>query len=113
MSPEGGGAPTGELATAINSAFGSPEDFQQQFQEMAVGNFGSGWTWLVARRDGSLDIVNTDDARNPMQQDLKPILTCDVWEHAYYIDYRNARPKYVEAFFNLVNWDFAARNLGG
>ena len=113
MSPKGGGEPGGDLGQGIKSAFGSFEDFKKKFQEMAVGNFGSGWTWLVARNDGSLDIFNTDDAQNPMQQDLKPILTCDVWEHAYYIDYRNARPKYVEAFFNIVNWDFAARNLGG
>jgi len=113
MSPEGGGDPAGELGTAIDSAFGSADDFRQRFHEMAVGNFGSGWTWLVARGDGALDIVNTDDAGNPMCQDLKPLLTCDVWEHAYYIDYRNARPKYLEAFFKLVNWDFAARNLGG
>ncbi len=113
MSPDGGGEPDGDLGSAVKSAFGSFDDFKQKFQEAAVGNFGSGWTWLVAKGDGSLDIVNTDDAGNPMQQDLKPILTCDVWEHAYYIDYRNARPKYVEAFFNLVNWDFAARNLGG
>ena len=113
MSPEGGGEPGGDLGQGIKSAFGSFDEFKNKFQEKAVGNFGSGWTWLVARGDGSLDIVNTDDARNPMQQDLKPILTCDVWEHAYYIDYRNARPEYVEAFFNLVNWDFAARNLGG
>jgi len=113
LSPDGGGEPAGELASAINAAFDSVDDFRQQFQEMAVGNFGSGWTWLVVRNGGTLDIVNTDDARNPMQQDLKPILTCDVWEHAYYIDYRNARPKYVEAFFKLVNWDFAARNLDG
>ncbi|MDZ7841768.1 MAG: Fe-Mn family superoxide dismutase [Gammaproteobacteria bacterium] len=113
MSPDGGGEPDGDLGSAVKSAFGSFDDFKQKFQEAAVGNFGSGWTWLVAGGDGSLEIVNTDDAGNPMQQDLKPILTCDVWEHAYYIDYRNARPKYVEAFFNLVNWDFAARNLGG
>jgi len=113
MSPDGGGEPKGELGSAISAAFGSFDDFKQQFQDKAVGNFGSGWTWLVAKGDGSLDIVNTDDADNPMRQDLKPILTCDVWEHAYYIDYRNARPKYVEAFLQLANWDFAARNLGG
>ncbi|MFZ0486532.1 MAG: Fe-Mn family superoxide dismutase [Arenicellales bacterium] len=113
MTPDGGKAPGGDLGQAINSAFGSYDDFKSKFQEKAVGNFGSGWTWLVAGKDGKLDIVNTDDAGNPMQQNLKPILTCDVWEHAYYIDYRNARPKYVEAFFNIVNWDFAARNLGG
>ncbi len=113
MSPDGGKEPGGDLGSAIKSAFGSYEDFKKKFQETAVANFGSGWTWLVAKSDGSVDIVNTDDAGNPMQQDLKPLMTCDVWEHAYYIDYRNARPKYVEAFFNVVNWDFAARNLGG
>jgi len=113
MTPDGGNEPSGDLGSAIKSAFGSYDDFKQKFQEMAVGNFGSGWTWLVARNDGSVDIVNTDDAGNPLTQDLKPLITCDVWEHAYYIDYRNARPKYVEAYFNLVNWDFAARNLGG
>lgn len=113
MSPDGGKEPGGDLGKAIKSAYGSFDDFKKKFQEMAAGNFGSGWTWLVANDDGSVEIVNTDDARNPMQQDLKPILTCDVWEHAYYIDYRNARPKYVEAFFNLINWDFVARNLGG
>lgn len=112
MSPEGGTEPGGDLGSAIKSAFGSFDDFKQKFQEMAAGNFGSGWTWLVANSDGSLDIVNTDDARNPLQQDLKPLMTCDVWEHAYYIDYRNARATYVQAFFNIVNWDFAARNLG-
>ena len=113
MSPKGGKDPDGDLANAIKSAFGSIDDMRTKFTEMAVGNFGSGWTWLVAKSDGSLDIVNTDDAKNPMQEGLKPILTCDVWEHAYYIDYRNARPKYLEAFWEIVNWDFAARNLGG
>jgi len=113
MSPKGGKDPDGDLANAIKSAFGSVDDMRSKFTEMAVGNFGSGWTWLVAKSDGSLDIVNTDDAKNPMQEGLKPILTCDVWEHAYYIDYRNARPKYLEAFWEIVNWDFAARNLGG
>ncbi len=113
MSPKGGKDPEGDLANAIKSAFGSVDDMRTKFTEMAVGNFGSGWTWLVAKSDGSLDIVNTDDAKNPMQEGLKPILTCDVWEHAYYIDYRNARPKYLEAFWEIVNWDFAARNLGG
>lgn len=111
MSPGGGREPGGDLGAAIKSAFGSFDDFKQKFQEMAVGNFGSGWTWLVAKSDGSVDIVNTDDAGNPMQEELKPVLTCDVWEHAYYIDYRNARPKYIEAFFNVVNWDFAARAI--
>lgn len=113
LSPKGGKDPAGDLATAINSAFGSVADFKQKFNDTAVANFGSGWTWLVAGKDGKLQIVNTDDAKNPLQQGLKPLLTCDVWEHAYYIDYRNARPKYLEAFWNIVNWDFAARNLGG
>lgn len=113
LSPQGGKDPAGDLATAINSAFGSVADFKQKFTDTAVANFGSGWTWLVAGKDGKLQIVNTDDAGNPLQQGLKPLLTCDVWEHAYYIDYRNARPKYLEAFWNIVNWDFAARNLGG
>ena len=112
MSPQGGKDPDGDLANAIKSAFGSIADMRSKFTEMAVGNFGSGWTWLVAKSDGALDIVNTDDAKNPIQEGLKPILTCDVWEHAYYIDYRNARPKYLEAFWEIVNWDFAARNLG-
>lgn len=113
MSPEGGKDPSGDLANAIKSAFGSIDDMRTKFNEMGAANFGSGWTWLVAKQDGSIDIVNTDDAKNPMQQDLRPILTCDVWEHAYYIDYRNARPKYLEAFWNIVNWDFVARNYGG
>lgn len=113
LSPKGGGDPAGDLGKAIQSAFGSADDFRQKFTDMAVGNFGSGWTWLVAHEDGTLEIINTDDADNPMQQDLKPLLTCDVWEHAYYIDYRNARPKYLEAFWNIVNWDFSARNFGG
>jgi len=112
MTPNGGKEPGGDLGNAIKSAYGSFADFRNKFQEMAVSNFGSGWTWLVAKNDGSVQIVDTDDACNPLQQDLKPLLTCDVWEHAYYIDYRNARPKYVEAFFNLVNWNFVARNLG-
>ena len=110
LSPNGGGAPSGDLAAAIDKAFGSVDDFKKQFTDAAVGNFGSGWTWLV--KDGDqLEIVNTDDAGNPMTDGKTPLLTCDVWEHAYYIDYRNARPKYLEAFWNLVNWDFAASNL--
>lgn len=113
LTPDGGQRPGGELGHVIGTAFGSYDDFKEKFQAMGAGNFGSGWTWLVAKQDGSLDIVNTDDAGNPMRQDLRPLITCDVWEHAYYIDYRNARPKYLEAFFNLVNWDFAARNFGG
>ena len=112
LSPRGGGEPEGALADAINSAFGSVDGFKEKFTESAKGNFGSGWTWLVQKADGSLDIVNTDDAETPITEDgVTPLLTCDVWEHAYYIDYRNARPKYLEAFWNLVNWDFAAANM--
>lgn len=113
LSPEGGKSPVGDIATAINSAFGSYEELQRQFTDMAVGNFGSGWTWLVADANAGLKLVNTGNAGNPLQSDLRPLLTCDVWEHAYYIDYRNQRPKYLEAFWRLVNWDFAAHNLAG
>ncbi len=112
LSPNGGGAPTGDLAAAIDKAFGSVDDFKKQFTEKAIGNFGSGWTWLVKNGD-ALEIVNTDDAETPLTDNKTPLLTCDVWEHAYYIDYRNARPKYLEAYWNLVNWDFAAKNLDG
>jgi len=113
LSPEGGGEPQGALADAINRDFGSFENFKEKFTESAIGNFGSGWTWLVRNTDGSLAIVNTDDADTPLTGDAKPLLTCDVWEHAYYIDYRNARPKYLEAFWNLVNWNFVAAALEG
>ncbi len=112
LSPNGGGAPTGKLAEAIDAAFGSFEEFKSQFSTSAATNFGSGWTWLVKKADGNLAIVNTSNAGNPMTDGDTPLLTCDVWEHAYYIDYRNARPKYVESFWNLVNWDFVAGNLG-
>lgn len=112
LSPNGGGEPKGELADAINSAFGSYAEFKEAFAAKAKGNFGSGWTWLVKNNDGSLDIVNTDDADTPIARDgQKPLLTLDVWEHAYYIDYRNSRPNYIEAYWNLVNWDFAAKNF--
>ncbi|MBO6754664.1 MAG: superoxide dismutase [Fe], partial [Spongiibacter sp.] len=112
LSPNGGGAPTGDLAAAIDSAFGSFDAFKEAFNANAVGNFGSGWTWLVKNSDGSLEIVNTDDADTPIARDGQtPLFTADVWEHAYYIDYRNARPKYLEAFWNLVNWEFAAANF--
>ena len=111
LSPNGGGAPTAELAAAIDAAFNSFDAFKASFSESAVNNFGSGWTWLVKNPDGTLEIVNTSNAANPMTDGKQPLLTCDVWEHAYYIDYRNARPKYIEAFWNLVNWDFVAQNL--
>ena len=111
LSPKGGGAPTGELAKAIDAKFGSFDTFKETFSKSAVGNFGSGWTWLVKKADGSVDIVNTSNAATPLTGADKPLITIDVWEHAYYIDYRNARPKFVEAFWNLVNWDFAAKNF--
>ncbi len=112
LSPNGGGEPSGALADAINKAFGSFAEFQEKFSTSAATNFGSGWTWLVKNADGSVEIVNTSNAGCPLTDGKTPLLTCDVWEHAYYIDYRNARPKYVEAFWNLVNWEFAAQNYG-
>jgi len=112
LSPKGGGEPSGKLAEAINAKWGSTAAFKEAFNKSAAGNFGSGWTWLVKKADGSLDIVNTSNAATPLTTSDVPLLTCDVWEHAYYIDYRNARPKYLENFWNLVNWDFAAKNLG-
>jgi len=113
LKPGGGGQPAGPLAEAIKSAFGSFEDFKKEFSQKAVTLFGSGWAWLVKNKDGSIAIEQTSNAGTPMTSDKKALLTCDVWEHAYYIDYRNARPKYVEAFWNLVNWDFAAKNFSG
>jgi Fe-Mn family superoxide dismutase len=111
LSPKGGGAPTGALAEAINAKWGSFDAFKEAFTKSAVGNFGSGWTWLVKKAEGSVDIVNTSNAATPVTGADIPLLTCDVWEHAYYVDYRNARPKYVEIFWNLVNWEFAAKNF--
>ena len=111
LKPNGGGEPSGKLAEAINAAFGSFEAFKAEFSKTAIGTFGSGWAWLVQRADGSLALVSTANAATPLTGTDKPLLTCDVWEHAYYVDYRNARPKYVEAFWNLVNWDFAAAQM--
>ena len=113
LSPKGGGAPSGKLAEAIDAKWGSVDAFKEAFNKSAAGNFGSGWTWLVQKSDGSLDIVNTSNAGTPLTGSDKPLLTCDVWEHAYYIDYRNARPKYVEAFWKLVNWDFVSEQFAG
>ena len=113
LSPNGGGAPSGPLADAINSAFGSFDEFKQKFSTSAATNFGSGWTWLVKNSDGGVEIVNTSNAANPMTDGKTPLLTIDVWEHAYYIDYRNARPKYLEAIWGLINWDFVAANYAG
>jgi len=111
LSPNGGGEPTGSLADAINSTFGSFAEFQAAFNDKAVNNFGSSWTWLVKNSDGSIEIVNTSNAGTPMTEGQTAILTVDLWEHAYYIDFRNARPKYLEAFWQLVNWEFASANL--
>jgi Fe-Mn family superoxide dismutase len=112
LSPNGGGAPTGAVADAINAAFGSFEEFQAKFNDSAVNNFGSSWTWLVKKADGSLDIVNTSNAGTPITEDgLTPLMTVDLWEHAYYIDYRNVRPDYLKGFWALVNWDFANENF--
>jgi Fe-Mn family superoxide dismutase len=111
LKPNGGGAPSGKLADGIAKAFGSFDKFKELFTEAALTQFGSGWAWLVQKNDGSLGIEKTPNAETPVTKDMRPLLTCDVWEHAYYIDYRNARPKYVEAFWNLVNWDHAASLL--
>ena len=111
LSPNGGGEPTGAVAEAINAAFGSFEEFQTKFNDMAVNNFGSSWTWLVKKADGSLDIVNTSNAGTPITEGLTPLITVDLWEHAYYIDYRNVRPDYLKGFWALVNWDFANENF--
>jgi superoxide dismutase, Fe-Mn family len=111
LSPEGGGEPGGELARAINSAFGSYAAFKEKFSKLAEGNFGSGWAWLVRGTSGALELIGTSNAKNPLTDGKTPVLTCDVWEHAYYIDYRNARPDYVKAFWNVVNWQFAASKL--
>ena len=111
MSPDGGGEPTGKLADLINQAFGDFSTFKDEISKTATGTFGSGWGWLVQRADGSLALVSTSNAATPITGDDTPLLTCDVWEHAYYIDYRNARPKYVEAFWDLVNWEFVASQL--
>ncbi|TAM45291.1 MAG: superoxide dismutase [Acidobacteria bacterium] len=110
LKPGGGGPPTGVVADAIAGAFGGFDAFKEQLTKAAVGHFGSGWAWLVLA-GGKLAVESTANAGCPLQEGKTPLLTCDVWEHAYYIDYRNARPKYVEAFWGLVNWDFVAANL--
>jgi len=111
LSPNGGGEPSGALLDAINSSFGSFDEFKTKFSQTAITTFGSGWGWLVKNSDGSLALVSSSNAGTPMTEGQTALLTCDVWEHAYYVDYRNARPKYVEAFWNLVNWDFVAQNF--
>lgn len=111
LSPNGGELPTWQVAELIERDFGSFESFQKQFSTSAINNFGSGWTWLVQTPEGKLEIVNTSNAATPLTSDNTVLLTVDVWEHAYYIDYRNARPNYMEAFWKLVNWDFVNKNL--
>lgn len=111
LSPNGGGVPEGGLADAINAKWGSFDAFKEAFTKAAIGTFGSGWAWLVKNAAGELEIVSTSNAATPMTNGSRALMTCDVWEHAYYVDYRNARPKYVEAFWNLVNWQFVSANF--
>lgn len=112
LSPNGGGEATGALLEAINASFGSYADFVAKFNDSAVNNFGASWTWLVKNADGSLAIVNTSNAATPLTDDtITPLMTVDLWEHAYYIDYRNVRPNYLKGFWSLINWDFAAANF--
>ncbi len=113
MSPNGGGKPAGKLAAAIDHSFGSFDKFRAEFSAKAAGLFGSGWTWLAKKEDGSLTLMNAQNAETPLRTGETAILTCDVWEHAYYIDYRNARPQYIEAFWELANWEFATKQFGG
>ncbi len=111
LSPKSAGTPKGPLLNEITKTFGSFEEFKQKFSQACATQFGSGWAWLVKNPDGSLAIEQTSNAGCPLTSNKKPLLTCDVWEHAYYVDYRNARPKYIEAFWNLVNWDFVSSNF--
>lgn len=112
LSPNGGGEPTGALAAAINASFGSFAEFQAAFTKSAATNFGSGWTWLVKNASGGLEIINTTNAGSGLTSGNTPVLTIDVWEHAYYVDRRNARPAYIESWWNIVNWDVAGHNFG-
>lgn len=111
MGPGSGGTPEGKIAELITKKFGDFEKFKDEFSKLAVANFGSGWTWIVESADGGIEIMNTGNADNPLNHGRKALLTLDVWEHAYYIDYRNARPDFVKAFWNVVNWDFVNQNL--
>jgi Fe-Mn family superoxide dismutase len=111
LSPQGGGTPTGKLADAINRQFQSFEQFKEQFTQTAIATFGSGWAWLVQDEDKNLKIISTSNAGTPLTENMQALMTCDVWEHAYYIDYRNARPEYLKAFWTLVNWEFASNNM--
>ena len=111
LAPNAGGEPTGVLLDAINKKWGSFVKFQEEFAKISVGTFGSGWGWLVKTPNGELELVSTSNAATPLTTVNKVLLTCDVWEHAYYIDYRNSRPNYLNAFWALVNWDFVASNF--
>ncbi len=111
LSPNGGGTPTGEILAAINNSFGSFEVFKEKFSNAAATLFGSGWAWLAKNHEGKLEILQLSNAGTPITLDKKPILTIDVWEHAYYIDYKNARPQFIEKFWDIVNWDFVAKQL--
>lgn len=111
LSPNGGGAPTGKIQELISKEWGSFDAFKEAFTKSAITNFGAGWTWLAQDKNGKLQIVNTSNAQTPITSGLNPLLTVDIWEHAYYIDYRNERPKFINAFWALVNWDFANKNL--
>ena len=111
LSPSGGGEPPQDVAKALEKAFGSVENFREKFTAKALGQFGSGWAWLVKNLKGELEILSTQNADTPLKAGHTPLLTCDVWEHAYYIDYKNARPAYLKAFWNIVNWNFLAKNL--
>ena len=108
--PKWGGQPTGDLLGEIQKKFGSFDQFKEEFTNAAATQFGSGWAWLVVNASGELEIIKTANADNPLTEKCIPLMTCDVWEHAYYVDYRNARPKYIEAFWNLVNWNFVSEN---
>ena len=111
LSPKGGGEPSGKIGEMINKKWGSFDKFKEEFKTKATGNFGSGWTWLVQNDAGEIDIFNTSNADTPKRHKLRALMTLDVWEHAYYIDYRNARPNFVDAFWNLTNWEFVNNNL--
>jgi superoxide dismutase, Fe-Mn family len=111
LAPNAGGAPTGAIADSINEKWGSFEEFKADFSNSAATNFGSGWTWLIKESSGNLSILNTDDAQTPITEGLTAVMTIDVWEHAYYLDYKSSRSKYIEAFWSLVNWDFINSNL--
>jgi Fe-Mn family superoxide dismutase len=113
MGPNGGGAPSGALAAAINEAFGSFDEFKKQFQDAGAKRFGSGWAWLIRDGGGKLQVVSTANQDNPLSEGHTPILGNDVWEHAYYLRYQNLRPKYLEAWWNVVDWDAVAKRFGG